>query len=324
MSKLFDDISRIVGSSMPRRQALKMILMGVVGSGVVSLWPKRVEASQVCSSGFCQSAGVIQCGKDEVGQLCCCPQGSSGCCDPDPDSMLNRQQCCAADECCKFIAALGRKVCVRQPKLNRGALRFGPPVQLDILVQEATRGLSSISVVQATNATVMIPSFTPGTTGQVTVTAQKTDQNLGSSVTLQACSVNGCCAMGDPVLAYMEIPDSGILGQNGKVREKFTAVPQEESFVTIQNGSPGFKRLRIKVNGRTFDTPRLQDNQEMLLDLASELQEEGNSVVLIGYGKAGAGCLITFADTPETQNRQPDIRLQVVGQSPGHNVVWGR
>ena len=44
MAELFDDISRIVGSNMPRRRALNLIMGAVAGSGVAALWPTRTGA----------------------------------------------------------------------------------------------------------------------------------------------------------------------------------------------------------------------------------------------------------------------------------------
>ena len=38
MSKLFDDVSRILGSPLPRRQAVRLIVGGLAG-GYLARWP---------------------------------------------------------------------------------------------------------------------------------------------------------------------------------------------------------------------------------------------------------------------------------------------
>lgn len=55
MSELFDDISRIVGSTMPRRQALRLIIGGLAGGAAVTLWPRQAKAGFVCPDKECPS-----------------------------------------------------------------------------------------------------------------------------------------------------------------------------------------------------------------------------------------------------------------------------
>jgi hypothetical protein len=59
------------------------------------------------------------------------------------------------------------------------ALRDGPPKQQDVTVQDVN-GLQSIININITNGTVNVPTFTPGTTSPVVVTATKTDPDLGT------------------------------------------------------------------------------------------------------------------------------------------------
>ncbi len=44
MAELFDDISRVVGSQIPRRRALRLIGGGLAGAALTALWPRRTEA----------------------------------------------------------------------------------------------------------------------------------------------------------------------------------------------------------------------------------------------------------------------------------------
>ncbi|MEL6824391.1 MAG: hypothetical protein AAFP70_21750, partial [Calditrichota bacterium] len=51
----------------------------------------------------------------------------------------------------------------------------GPPVTISVMLQDFESGLSHVNVLKAKNATVNIPSFTPGSTDAVLVTAEKID-----------------------------------------------------------------------------------------------------------------------------------------------------
>lgn len=59
MSELFDDISRIVGSQIPRRQAMSLILKGLAGAALVTLWPERFVTGQ--TSPKCTTSLTILC-----------------------------------------------------------------------------------------------------------------------------------------------------------------------------------------------------------------------------------------------------------------------
>jgi hypothetical protein len=67
----------------------------------------------------------------------------------------------------------------------------GPPFTVSFSLVESTEGLNSISVEEAVNADVNIPSFTVGTTEAVIVTAQKIDAFADFKVTLAVSDLNG-------------------------------------------------------------------------------------------------------------------------------------
>jgi hypothetical protein len=60
----------------------------------------------------------------------------------------------------------------------------GPPRQAVLTFQETTPALLSLTVNQATNATVDIPPFSPDTSDPVVVTATKIDQSQAATVVI--------------------------------------------------------------------------------------------------------------------------------------------
>lgn len=113
MSEWFDDISRIVGNSIPRRQALKLIGSTLAGITLSSIMPRKAGAhdsgGEIC--GCCVSGGECrmdvpanectgsctgeaaksfcvcadeQCTCCAVGQVSCCGIGGCICCDSGP------------------------------------------------------------------------------------------------------------------------------------------------------------------------------------------------------------------------------------------------
>jgi hypothetical protein len=49
MAELFDDISRIVGSGVPRRQMLRLMAVAFAGGALPALRPARVAAFEICN-----------------------------------------------------------------------------------------------------------------------------------------------------------------------------------------------------------------------------------------------------------------------------------
>ncbi|MFZ0389563.1 MAG: FlgD immunoglobulin-like domain containing protein, partial [Calditrichia bacterium] len=102
------------------------------------------------------------------------------------------------------------------PTCDLDAVNPGPPVSIDIRVQDMQSGIASIIVLKAKNATVNIPSFTVGDTGPIMVTATKIDNSKGASVALETMDVAGNSSRCDPVYTKLSsaIPESFDLAQN--------------------------------------------------------------------------------------------------------------
>ena len=75
-NKVFDDISRVLASPMPRRRALKLIVGALAGGSLMASGLGRAEAAvQVtCTPSTCSAAGSIRCS-----ERCCCPPGFTCC-----------------------------------------------------------------------------------------------------------------------------------------------------------------------------------------------------------------------------------------------------
>jgi len=115
MGKLFDDLSRIVASPIPRRQALRLIGSAIVGAAMAPFaladggTPCKSPSTQNCrqgggacgppSQGKCCEPGFTCCG-GTAASACCCGPGTiccgSKCCD------AAKQKCVAS--ACKAIS----------------------------------------------------------------------------------------------------------------------------------------------------------------------------------------------------------------------------
>ncbi len=92
----------------------------------------------------------------------------------------------------------------------------GPPVTLDIALQDTGSGLAQVQTLTLLNATLTVPPFTPGTTDQIILTATKINQTQPSTVLIEAFDLAGNSVVCDPV--YMQaaagIPGEFDLAQN--------------------------------------------------------------------------------------------------------------
>jgi hypothetical protein len=89
MAELFDDITRIVGSQIPRRKALRLIAGAAVGGATVSFWPRIAEAQ---GGGSCPDLfGVI--GHDTSGNP------TSACIGATVDALQKAKNRCGPSPC---------------------------------------------------------------------------------------------------------------------------------------------------------------------------------------------------------------------------------
>jgi hypothetical protein len=77
----------------------------------------------------------------------------------------------------------------------------------------------------------------------------------------------------------------------------YTGVPSAERVVTILNGDPGLKQIRIDVNGRGFNVSGLRDGEERTIDVGAAIVPGVDSTFkLTAHGKPGGAAEIVIWD----------------------------
>lgn len=167
----------------------------------------------------------------------------------------------------------------------------GPPASITVHTEDDESGLGAINILEATNADVDIPPFTPGTNDPVIVKATKIDQSQRSVVQLRVFDVAGNSVTCDPVITL-------VIRENGKpVTQAFNDIPQAESKVQILNGSPGLKSLLVTVNGVRYRVDGLKDGEQRTIDVAASMRPGNqNSVTLTAHGKPGGSAMVIIHD----------------------------
>jgi hypothetical protein len=167
----------------------------------------------------------------------------------------------------------------------------GPPAIITIRTEDDGSGLSAVDVLEATNATVDVPSFTPGTNEPVMVTATKLDQSQRAAVRLRVTDVAGASVICDPVIA-LAVRDRG-----RPVSETYDGLLQTEGRITVHNGRPGLTQLTASVNGTVFRVSGLGDDAETTLDVSRAMRPgPGNTVTLTAHGRPGGSATILIHD----------------------------
>jgi hypothetical protein len=349
MSEIFDDLARILGSRLPRREALRLILGGLAGSCLGPLWPRWAASEAVphfllekrhadplcvpkseCNEAngdvivgdlCCKKGQGTPCGPRDVtpGKGCmCCPPQRPFCCQKKDDETVH--ECCKNEQCCNpstgECTGAGFRV---------SSYRAGPPSTLEVGIQSyGGVGLASVSVVESLNAAVDIPQFPPGTP-YVEVKATRIDPARPARMVLRACPDCGCqtcCEDGDPALTVLRIAHG-----EREARDSFANLGAAESFVTVQNGAPGVPRVRVLVNGRQVGALRLSRNEVRTIDVGWAMMRSRNIITVVAEGQPGHSALVIVSDRAEarkTAHVQPFIVWE--GGDPGDHESphWGR
>ncbi len=159
-------------------------------------------------------------------------------------------------------------------------------------VQDGGSGLARYEVVYLRNATVAVDPFAAGTKTPVFVTATAvTKSTLG--VTVDFFDVAGNRATCDPIAVIVSREDDQPEDQT------FGRVAQAERYVTIQNGDPGMRKVKLTVNGVKFKEQDLLPGEVRTFDISTALRPGNkNTITVSARGKKGASALIVVADMP--------------------------
>jgi uncharacterized repeat protein (TIGR01451 family)/CSLREA domain-containing protein len=160
-------------------------------------------------------------------------------------------------------------------------------------VQDAGSGLASWRTVGYFNAVLVVDPFAVGSTEPVfaTGTAKKAGGSL--AVTIEFRDVAGNTVICDPIATIVSREDDQPEDQT------FTGVPHSDRYVTIVNGNPGMRKVRLTVNGTKFKERDLANGETRSFDIASALKPGNtNTITVTARGKQGASAFIIIADIP--------------------------
>jgi hypothetical protein len=159
------------------------------------------------------------------------------------------------------------------------------------VVTDEGSGLERHEVVLTRNAAVEVDPYGAGAQGPVSVLGTAVDPAKSVSLTVDFYDRAGNRATCDPIVYSVVRVDAQ------PQDETFTGVPAAESKVTIENGDPGMRQVRVTVNGVRFKETRLRPGEVRTFDVASAMRPgDGNTVVVRARGKRGASALIVLAD----------------------------
>lgn len=177
------------------------------------------------------------------------------------------------------------------PVCQLAASSPGPPATVTIRAEDDGSGLRAVDVLEATNATVDVPPFPPGTNAPVMVIATKLNQSQKATVRLRVTDVAGASVICDPVIA-LAVRDRG-----KPVPETYDGLPQAESRITVRNGRPGLTQLTVSVNGTAFQLSGLREDAETTLDVSRAMRPGPvNAVTLTAHGKPGGSATVLIHD----------------------------
>lgn len=163
-----------------------------------------------------------------------------------------------------------------------------PHTFLTATVRDTGTGLDFVDA-WGNNVTLTLPTFTSGTTDPQSVIAEKIDETP-ATVSVCAKDVAGNTTLCDPTVTTLTVTN------RGPARQTFRGIPQDESFISIQNIGSGIRGLDIKVNDQKIRVAGLAENEIRVINLSSALTAGDNTVTLIGYGLPGASAVIAIGD----------------------------
>jgi hypothetical protein len=160
-------------------------------------------------------------------------------------------------------------------------------------VQDTGSGLASYKIVGYFQAVLAVDPFAVGTTQPVNVLATALSKKKPLAVTLDFFDVRGNKVTCDPIAVIVAREDDQPEDQT------FTKVPQADRYVTIVNGDPGMRKVKLTVNGTKFKERDLAPGETRSFDIGSAMKPgDTNTITVTARGKKGASAFIMVADLP--------------------------
>src|SRR6185503_3008592 len=139
----------------------------------------------------------------------------------------------------------------------------GPPYKVTMTFKDAGSGIMSLEIWDDVNMDIVVPTFAAPSHGPLVATGTRIDPRKSAWMTIKATDFFGNEMWCDPVATTVTRL------RHDKGTQTFTGLPQAEHFVTVENDSPGLRRLDVIVNGETFRIRKLDDYEIALIDVAS-------------------------------------------------------
>jgi len=100
-STLFDDVARVLASPIPRRQALKTLMKGLVGAAAISLFGPEIARADPTPNPLGDPNGSCPGNHFNCHGYVCCNSNTQTCCGVGPNSVCCRppQQFCVNNKC---------------------------------------------------------------------------------------------------------------------------------------------------------------------------------------------------------------------------------
>jgi len=166
---------------------------------------------------------------------------------------------------------------------------LSPDGNLLTVIAQDPDGIAAIIPVVVTNGIFSAP-FTFGTTDPVTITLTRIDTSTWMGLTVDVVDIYGATTRCDPVASQLA---GGPLG--GRV-QTFKGLHRSESKVTIYNGRPGLRSVRLVVNGRSF-VVKLRSGQTRRINVAKAMRPGYRNVIKVySYGRRGNRAMVMIAN----------------------------
>jgi hypothetical protein len=351
MAELFDDLSRVLASDMPRREVFRWMAVGIAGSAFGGLFARRAEAAVLC--GFREAPGLMC----ALQTQCCRVLGAASCCGQNRFCCPAGDSCCGVGQtCCETVFPRSR-ICCNAPINCCGSFNNAEfqsvccPPKRPNCCQNAEKTIFNCCppLCGCNNGNCMAPrfkamllppnsiavdvlSFDSSGLASITVTENvNADVDIppippgSTQITVTASRVDrtvparftlrACSPSGCCEFGDPTLSQIQIPDGTNKAIDHFIDIPSAERFVTIQNGAPGLRRVQLVVNGKRLPARWLRDNLSRTIAIPHEMLEEQNIVSVLANGRPGSAALVLLSDSEENA-------LQGPGASSARSIAW--